>query len=127
MLYGISLDNEFSGEHFGLMFANGKARTDDTFLATRLRSKGYRVTAETVSADEAASDTGEAAEAPPFIDGEVFEAAELAEMGEISPRNFEKMTVADLKNFAEEKGIDLGNAKVKADIIAAINAAEVVQ
>lgn len=60
-------------------------------------------------------------EAPPFVDEEIFEAAEqLAEAGEISPQDFEKMTVADLKALAVEKGIDLGGAKTKADIIAAI-------
>lgn len=121
MLYGISLDNGFSGEHFGLVFANGKAHTEDIFLASRLQSKGYNVTAEAVAADETVSDTGEASKAPPFIDEGTFEATEqLAEAGKISPQDFEKMTVADLKALAGEKGINLGSAKTKADIIAAI-------
>lgn len=63
-----------------------------------------------------------------FYGNEALEAAaKLAKAGEITPQDFEKMTVADLKSLAEEKKIDLGGAKVKADIIAAINAAEAVQ
>lgn len=63
-------------------------------------------------------------EAPPFIDEETFEATErLAEAGKISLQDFEKMTVADLKALAREKGIDLGSTKTKADIIATIAAA----
>lgn len=124
MVHTISLDNGFSGEHMGLVFAKGEAHTDAAFLASRLRSKGYTVTADEVAVDETVSDQGEAAEAPYFVDEEIFEvAAKLAEAGEITPRDFEKMTVADLKNYAESKGIELGSAKVKADIITAINAA----
>ena len=40
------------------------------------------------------------------------------------PPALEEMTVAKLKDYAAEKGIDLGKATKKADIIAAINAAE---
>lgn len=68
-----------------------------------------------------------ASEAPSPIDEETFEAA-LAEAGKIaeefySEEYFDKMSIAQLKEFAEEKGIDLGSAKLKADIIAAIIAA----
>ena len=35
----------------------------------------------------------------------------------------EKWTVADLKAYAEENGIDLGEATLKADILAAMSAA----
>ena len=127
MLYEISLDNGFSGEHFGLVFVNGEAHTEDAFLASRLRGKGYTVTAEAGAADETVSDTGEASEAPPF-DEEAFEAA-LAEAGETVEKhseeltNLDSMNIAQLKEFAEEKGIDLGGAKLKVDIIAAIIAA----
>ena len=125
MLYEISLGNGFSGEHMGLTFANGKAHTEDAFLASRLRGKGYTVTDETVAVDETVSDTGEASEAPPFIDvdEETLEAAaELAEAGGFTPLDFERMTVAQLKEYAEAGGIDLGKAKTKAEIIAAITA-----
>lgn len=111
MLYKISLDNGFSGEHFGLSFANGKAVTEDAFLASRLRGKGYHVTAEAVAADEAVSDQGEAAEAPPF-----------AEVSGFTPLDFERMKVEQLKEYAAAGGIDLGKAKTKAEIIAAITA-----
>lgn len=70
--------------------------------------------------------TFKAAEAPPFIDvdEETLEAAaEFAEAGEFTPPALDGMNVAQLKAFAEEKGIALGGAKVKADIIAAIVAA----
>ena len=128
MLYEISLDNGFSGEHMGLVFVNGEAHTEDAFLASRLRGKGYTVTAEAVAADEKVSDTGEASEAPPPIDEEAFEAA-LDEVGETIEKyseelpNLDSMSIAQLKEFAEAKGIDLGSAKLKADIIAAIIAA----
>lgn len=46
MGYTVSMVSEFSGEHMGLTFAKGKAHTDDAFLATRLRSKGYAITAD---------------------------------------------------------------------------------
>ena len=124
MLQKISLDNGFSGEHMGLVFVNGEAHTEDAFLASRLRGKGYHVTAEKVAVDETVSDTDEA---PPF-DEEAFEAA-LAEAGETVEKHFEElpnldsMNIAQLKEFAEEKGIDLGGAKLKVDIIAAIIAA----
>jgi hypothetical protein len=39
-------------------------------------------------------------------------------------RDIENLTVKELRAYAEEKGIDLGEAKVKADIIAAIARAE---
>lgn len=126
MLYEISLDNGFSGEHMGLSFANGKAHTEDAFLASRLRGKGYNVTAAAGAADKMVSDQGEASEAPPFADinKETLEAAaEFAEAGELTPSDLDKMNIAQLKVFAEENGIDLGSAKLKAEIIAAIVAA----
>lgn len=95
-MYRIFLDNGFSGRHMGLSFANGEARTEDAFLAARLRSRGY-----SVAADETAADTGGADEVPPNLDG---------------------MTVAQLKEYAEACGIDLGGAKTKAEIIAVISA-----
>ena len=125
MLYEISLDNGFSGEHFGLSFANGKAHTEDAFLASRLRGKGYHVTAEKVAVDETVSDTGEAAEAPPFVDvnEETLEAAaEFAEAGGFTSLDFERMKVEQLKEYAAAGGIDLGSARTKAEIIAAITA-----
>lgn len=106
MGYIISLASGFSGEHMGLVFAGGEAHTDDAFLATRLQSKGYTVTAEKVADDEAASDSGEAAEGLP---------------------DFDKMTVDALKKYAEIHGIALGGAKTKAEIIAVISAAEAEQ
>ena len=38
--------------------------------------------------------------------------------------NIDGMTVKELKAYAAEKGIELGEAKTKADLIAAIEAAE---
>lgn len=38
--------------------------------------------------------------------------------------DFEEMTVAELKAYTKEQGIELGKARTKADIIAAIKAAE---
>ena len=94
----------------GLTFTHGEAHTDDSFLATRLRSKGYRVASDEVA-------VGEAVHAP----GEVTEAHAAAEAGEIP---LEEMTVQLLRERAAEKGVDLGRARTKAEIIAAIYAVE---
>lgn len=102
MVYTISLDNGFSGEHMGLVFANGEAHTDDAFLASRLRSKGYSVTSKAVADDETVSDRGEAAEELPDLD---------------------KMNLAQLKEFAESRHIDISGAKTKFEVVAAISEA----
>lgn len=73
--------------------------------------------------DEESVTKGNASKAPP-VDEEMLEAAaELAEAGELTPSDLDKMNIAQLKVFAEENGIDLGSAKLKAEIIAAIVAA----
>lgn len=51
-MFTIQMASGFSGVHMGLVFANGVAQTDDAFLATRLKSKGYKVTAEKVADDK---------------------------------------------------------------------------
>lgn len=104
MAYKIFLDNGFSGEHMGLVFAQGEAHTKDAFLASRLQSKGYSVTDEAVADDETVSEQGEAAE----------------DCGEFTPFDFERMTVAQLKEYAKAGNIALDGAKTKDDIIAAI-------
>ena len=109
MAYKIFLDSGFSGEHMGLIFAHGEAHTEDAFLATRLRSKGYRVTDEAVADDEAVSDQGEAAEVLPDID--------------FSPDiiKAENITIAQLKEYAAKNHISLGSARTKAEIMEAIS------
>lgn len=109
MGFKITLENGFSGEHMGLVFTQGTAHTSDAFLASRLKSKGYRVTSDEVT-------VGEAFHAP----GEVTE-AHAAEAEKIS---LEEMTVSLLRERAAEKGVDLGGARTKAEIISAIYAAE---
>ena len=94
----------FSGDHMGLTFTHGEAHTDDSFLASRLQSKGYVVANH-------AGISGEASEAPQDIPE--TEGTEL----------YEK-TVPQLKEYAAEKGVDLSGARTKAEILAAINAAE---
>jgi len=106
MVYRISLpgNKSFSGEHMGLVFTLGEAQTEDAFLASRLRSKGY-----TVAADEGAGgeDVSGQDEAP-----------------EVCRIKLEEMTVPQLKELADEKGIDLSGARTKAEILAAVNSAE---
>ena len=110
MGFKITLENGFSGEHMGLVFTQGTAHTSDAFLASRLKSKDYRVASDEVA-------VGEAVHAP----GEVTEAhAAAAEAGDIP---LEEMTVLLLRERAAEKGVDLGRARTKAEIIAAIYAA----
>lgn len=50
-MFRIQMASEFSGIHMGLVFAGGVAHSDDSFLATRLQSKGYNVTAEAAADD----------------------------------------------------------------------------
>lgn len=58
----------------------------------------------------------------PAVEGQKEQAENQEENTE--PPAFEKMTVANLKDYAAANSIDLGAATKKADIIAAINAAE---
>ncbi|MEZ3455377.1 MAG: hypothetical protein K1W17_13565 [Oscillospiraceae bacterium] len=111
MGFKITLENGFSGEHMGLVFTQGTAHTADAFLASRLKSKGYGVASDEVISGEAVHAPGEAAEAH----------VTAAEAGKIS---LEEMTVSLLRERAAEKGVDLGGARTKAEIIAAIYATE---
>lgn len=106
MGFTVSMASGFSGVHMGLVFTNGTAHTNDAFLATRLRSKGYAVERDPDEAD-AADD---------YTNTDAHKAAPAAP-------ELESLTVAQLKELALADGIDLGSAKNKADIIAAITAA----
>lgn len=112
MSYTISIpeNSAFTGDHMGLTFTHGKAHTDDYFLASRLQSKGYTVTADEVAGGEAVHDSGEVTEAH----------VSAAEAGAIP---LEEMTVPMLKEHAAKNGIDLGGARNKPEIISAIYAA----
>lgn len=106
MGFKITIDRNFSGEHMGLVFSQGTAHTEDAFLASRLQSKGYKVTP-----DE--SDGGKAVSA----------SDEIAEGQEgFTPFDLERMTIQQLKEYAEAGDIDLGGARTKAEIVAAIYA-----
>lgn len=60
MAYKITMANGFSGEHMGLVFVQGEAKTEDEFLATRLANKGYEVIPDTPEpAEETAADAPE--------------------------------------------------------------------
>ena len=112
MSYTISIpeNSAFTGDHMGLTFTHGKAHTDDYFLASRLQSKGYTVTADEVAGGEAVHASGEVTEAH----------VSAAEAGEIP---LEEMTIPLLKEHAAKNGIDLGGARNKPEIISAIYAA----
>lgn len=112
MSYTISIpeNSAFTGDHMGLTFTHGKAHTDDYFLASRLRSKGYTVTADKGVSGKAVHASGEVTEAH-------VSAAEAGEM------KLEEMTVPMLKEHAAKSGIDLGGARNKPEIISAIYAA----
>lgn len=113
MSYKISIpaNSAFTGDHMGLTFTHGEAHTDDHFLASRLRSKGYAVTADEGVSGEAVHDSGEVTEAHVFA----------AEAGK---NPLEEMTVPLLKEYAAKNDIDLGGARNKPEIISAIYAAE---
>ena len=109
MSYKISIpeNKAFSGDHMGLTFTHGEAHTDDHFLATRLQSKGYKVTPDEIVGGEAVSDQSEVAE----------DHAAAAEAGNMK---IEEMNLQQLKEHATKNGIDLGGARTKAEIVAAI-------
>jgi hypothetical protein len=59
-------------------------------------------------------------------DGDLKQVEEQAEQqAGAGDSAIDKMTVDELRQYAAEKGIDLGDAKVKPDIVAAIKAAQV--
>ncbi|MGN0602726.1 MAG: hypothetical protein ACI4I2_02005 [Oscillospiraceae bacterium] len=109
MGFTVSMASGFSGVHMGLVFTNGTAHTNDAFLATRLHSKGYAVERNPDEADTAPI-------ADDYTNTDAHKAAPAAP-------ELESLTVAQLKELALADGIDLGSAKTKADIIAAITAA----
>lgn len=111
MGFKITLDRNFSGEHMGLVFTQGTAHTEDAFLASRLQSKGYKVTPDESVGGEDVSASDEITEAH----------VTAAEVGSLA---LEDMTVQQLKDHAANNGIDLGGARTKAEIVAAIYAAE---
>ena len=88
----------FSGVRANLVFVNGVSETNDAWLIKWFKEHGYEVT-EKPDEPEVKDEGGESIS----IDG---------------------MTVNQLKAYAAEKGIDLGKAKTKADILAAIEAAD---
>lgn len=94
----------------GLVFTQGTAHTEDAFLASRLQSKGYKITPDESVGGEDVSASDEITEAH-------VTAAEAGSMG------LEEMTVPQLKDYAANNGIDLGGARTKAEIVAAIYAA----
>lgn len=87
----------FSGVRANLVFVNGVSETNDAWLIKWFKEHGYEVT-EKPDEPEVKDEGGE---------------------GGIGD-----MTVKELKAYAAEKNIDLGEAKTKADIVAAIEAAE---
>ena len=109
MGFTVSMASGFSGVHMGLVFTNGTAHTDDAYLATRLRSKGYAVERDPDEADTAPA-------ADDYTNTDADDAAPAVP-------DLESLTVAQLKDLAAEDGIDLGKAKTKAEIIAAFNEA----
>lgn len=111
MGFKIIMGRNYTGEHMGLSFTQGTAHTEDAFLASRLQSKGYKVTPDEIVGGEAVSDQGEAAE----------DHVTAAEAGSLA---LEEMTVQQLKDHAANNGIDLGGARTKAEIVSAIYSSE---
>lgn len=88
----------FSGVRANLVFVNGVSETNDAWLIKWFKEHGYDVT-EKQDESKVKDEGGESI-------------------------NIGDKTVKELKAYAAEKNIDLGEAKTKADIIAAIEAAE---
>ena len=81
----------YTGTRVGIAFANGVAETDNASAIAYFRRHGYGIEMPEP-------------ETPPFPEGEPTE----------------KWTADELKAYAAAKDIDLGDAKKKADIVAAL-------
>jgi len=90
---------KFTGAYLSVLFADGEGHTDNDYLAERFRAKGLAVTENTPEAPVAEDPSG-------------------------AEKQLTDMTVAELTAYAKEHEIDLGTAAKKAEILAAIQAAE---
>ena len=86
----------FSGIRANLVFVNGESDTNDAWLIQWFKEHGY----------------------------EVIDKPDEPEVEDEGGGGIADMTVKELKAYAADKGITLGTAKTKADIIAVIEAAE---
>lgn len=89
----------FSGVRANLVFVNGVSGTNDAWLIKWFKEHGYDVT----------------------------EKQDEPKVKDEGGGGIADMTVKELKAYAADKGITLGTAKTKADIIAVIEAAEGVE
>jgi len=89
----------FSGIRGNLTFVNGVSDTNDVWLIQWFKEHGY----------------------------EVIDKPDEPEVEDEGGGGIADMTVKELKAYAADKGITLGTAKTKADIIAVIEAAEGVE
>lgn len=89
----------FSGIRGNLTFVNGVSDTNDVWLIQWFKEHGY----------------------------EVIDKPDEPEVEDEGGGGIADMTVKELKVYAADKGITLGTAKTKADIIAVIEAAEGVE
>lgn len=90
---------KFTGVYLSVLFAGGEGQTDCDYLAERFQAKGLTVTENAPEAPEAKDPAS-------------------------AEKQIADMTVAELKTYAKEHEIDLGDAAKKPDILAAIQAAE---
>ena len=87
-------NKDYTGVSASVSFVDGKGETDNKHLIKWFKEHGYKV-------EDGKPKTDEGGEG-----------------------GIDKMTVKELKAYAKENGIDLGDANTKAEIIAAIEAAE---
>lgn len=100
-----SPNKDYTGVSATVEFTRGVGECADPYLLSWFEEHGYRVELD-------------AAE----LKLPVPEPIEEPESGESV--NIDEMTVNQLKAYAAERGIELGKAKTKADILAAIEAAD---
>lgn len=92
----IAPNNQYTGLSASVMFVNGVGETDDPHLLKWFESKGYKVEqSESEQVDKSNGDVP-----------------------------IDKLTVPQLKEYAAEKKIDLGEAAKKEDILKAIQDAQ---
>ena len=76
-----------------------------------------------VSEDKGAEDAAQGTQEPPREGGAEASGGMIA--GHLDPKDLEGLKKADLERMANDMGLDISKAKTKADLIAAITAAEV--
>ncbi|SDJ76580.1 hypothetical protein [Paenibacillus naphthalenovorans] len=105
-------NKQYTGVSAGVSFVNGVGECSDPYLLQWFREHGYEVE--------------ETQESNPDLDSyEVEETQESnPDLDSLNAKPIERMTVAELKEYADQNSINLGDATKKDDILMLIQASK---